>query len=208
MVKLKGPGLAQTAAGGLGKTLIFAQSKGRPYVKKWHQPKNPKTNPQLAIRAITAFLSQQWAALSQANQQTWEALASLTNIPPYNAWLAVNITRWRSFLAPSKAYPATQTGSGGTTTNRTAVVNIRRVTLSWEPLVLSQNWGYVCRIRNGGTPPIQWDYTRAFILGGTTGTKTVTLYNLQPGSYGWRLDSFTATGALTGISEGGSFVIP
>jgi len=113
VVRVRGPSLAQEAAGGLGQTLIFSQSKGRSYVKRWAAPANPNTTPQLAMRRMHQWLSQHWSTLVAADQDTWAELAAQTNIPPYNAFISHNLARWRSFLAPCDRYPATATGSYG-----------------------------------------------------------------------------------------------
>lgn len=130
MVRLRGPGLAQTAAGGLGQTLIFSQSKGRAYCKRWAAPANPKTPGQLAVRACTQFISQQWQAFSPAEHASWEELARQTNIPPYNACLAYNLSRARNYKAPTAWYPADATGTDPTFTSPVLVAKGRQAKLA------------------------------------------------------------------------------
>lgn len=111
MVRLRGPGLAQSAAGGLGKTLIYSESKGRAYCKRWAAPANPNTFPQKAIRAMTQFIAQQWNHFLQAERDSWIPLAEPTNIPPYNACLAYNLLRARENKGPTAFYPPDYTGT-------------------------------------------------------------------------------------------------
>jgi hypothetical protein len=140
MVKLKGPGLAQAAAGGLGETLIFAQSKGRAYAKKWHRPANPNTADQKAIRAITRFCSTTWATLSDADKATWEQQAAKTNIPPYNAFIAYNLERWRQFRGPTPNWPPTEAGGTSSVTNTSVTALPRRARLGWQVGTLGNGW--------------------------------------------------------------------
>jgi len=201
MVRLKGPGLAESAAGGLGKTLIFAESKGRAYVKHWAKPKNPQSQKQNPGRAITAYLTKRWGTMGTGYKATWNALAAQTNIPAYNAFMSYNIERFTRFHMPTVQYPATETGSGGSIKNKTTTVNGHRVTLTWEPNVISDNWGYIIYHKLGSAPTSTWIYTVALIAGGSLGVKTYVAERLPSGTHYWRLDSFSTTGALTGIAE-------
>lgn len=108
MVKLKGPGLAQQATGSLGSELTFSSWKGQAYMKKLRKPKQPRTDKQVAMRVMMGFLAAQWNAIADADKATWIDLARQTKISPFNAYQAENLARWRSFLAPSKVYPATE----------------------------------------------------------------------------------------------------
>lgn len=108
MVKLEGPGLAQQAAGQLAHEITFSNWKGRAYLKKHAKPKQPRTKPQLAMRAVLAFLTAQWSTIPEDRQETWLELAAARNISPINAYQAYNAQRWRNFKAPSQIYPATE----------------------------------------------------------------------------------------------------
>lgn len=127
MVRLKGPCLAQTAAGGLGKALIFAENKGRAYAKRWAQPRNPDSATQHALRAMIQYLTQRWAAISPADQATWLNTPDAPKLQPYYVYLAYNLKRWRDFKAPSEVYPATDLGTLNVFTTWTATATSRAV---------------------------------------------------------------------------------
>jgi hypothetical protein len=111
MVKLKGPLGSAEASGTLGRTAIFSSWKGRAYAKAHAVPSNPNTAPQISVRAMLAFLSQQWAAFTVPNKATWNEIAAQKNIPPYNAFLSDNLDRWKRFHAPGKVYPISALGT-------------------------------------------------------------------------------------------------
>ena len=110
MVKLKGPSLSTEASGKLANALIFSTSKKRAYLKQHAKPANPRTGPQTSVRAAMKFLSQAWKLLTPPDQATWNELAKREEAAPYHAFIAYNHDRWHNFRAPSKTYPATETG--------------------------------------------------------------------------------------------------
>lgn len=140
MVKVNAPALSLGASGKLGNALVFAQWKGRAYVRELVQPSNPKSAGQTGIRAAMTFLSQYWATLSTADQATWEDLADSTVISPFNAYCSYNLKRWRSFEAPSQQHPAAESDAVGTIANQAATGGIRQIDVEAEVTILNQNW--------------------------------------------------------------------
>lgn len=101
MVKTKGPCLSTKASGQLGRTLIYSSSKGRSYLKYYKRPAQPKTNAQLAMRAMTSFLSRSWQFIPTAVQATWSIVDPAKDIPLYNRYLSFNLKRHRDNLPPT-----------------------------------------------------------------------------------------------------------
>lgn len=120
MVRVRGPSLAQGAAGALGKVLIFSQSKGRAYVKKWARPSNPNSQQQEAMRACTQFFSQNWNLFPYSEQKSWNQPAEPQNIPAYNCCLQYNLDRIRRNLTPTAFYPGDLSGTNPTEYAHTA----------------------------------------------------------------------------------------
>lgn len=110
MALTQGPLLSLGASGKFAGALVYSTWKGRPTVRQLVTPSNPKTAGQTAQRAMFAFLAQNWASLSGANQATWEALAAQTNISPFNAYLQWNLGRWTQYTFPMD----TPTAAAGT----------------------------------------------------------------------------------------------
>jgi hypothetical protein len=94
MVRTKGPLLSLEAAGALGHGIIFAQNKGRSYVKQWHKPKQPRSDAQVSRRALASFLAQIWSRLSDFQKSYYADLATQRHVAPYHAFLKLNLDRW------------------------------------------------------------------------------------------------------------------
>lgn len=111
MVKLKGPALAQKASGTMAGQLVFSHTARGAYMKLHSKPKQPRSDKQVAVRAIMSFLSSQWNQISDADKATWQELADESEITPFNAYLGENCRLWRNFKPPSRFYPPTGLGN-------------------------------------------------------------------------------------------------
>lgn len=107
MVKLKGPGFGLAASGSLGKAITYSTSKGRAYVKKKPTPKQPRSGPQVSMRAMMTFLSKQWNNLTDNQRATWLNSYPEPHLNEYNSFLKYNLARWRRRTGPTKQFPAT-----------------------------------------------------------------------------------------------------
>lgn len=93
-MKVTGPGFSFDASGSIGGTLVYSKWKGRNYVRTLVTPSNPRSTGQTAQRAMLAFLSQTWAALTTGQQATWNEEADALTISPFNAYVRSNLRRW------------------------------------------------------------------------------------------------------------------
>jgi len=141
MAVVKGPLFSLDASGTIGGAIVASKWKGRNYMRRHAVPSNPQSVGQLSVRAMMQFLSQYWASLTANQQADWEDRAAVTNISPFNAFVAYNMSRWGNFLPPSIADPATAGDTAGTIANGSATAGSRCITLSIEVTVLAQNWG-------------------------------------------------------------------
>lgn len=144
MVKLKGPSLSLDATGSVADSLTFSKWKGRNYLRRKRTPADPKSDLQVALRAMFGFLSSQWQNLSSAETATWEALALNEHMSPFNAYLSYNQARWRRYQAPSRSFPADPTDTPCTwTVEPTASKERQAARLTWTPAVINDNWGLI-----------------------------------------------------------------
>lgn len=104
MVKVTGPAFSQRASGSLGTSVNFSQNKGVAVARMKPKPRDPKTPPQISFRAVTKFLSKEWAGLSSAEKATWEGPPRPPYNSPRNAFTGLNISAWRTFTPPSRTY--------------------------------------------------------------------------------------------------------
>ena len=141
MATVKGPLFSLDASGTVGGAVVFSKWKGRNYVRRHAIPSNPKADAQLSVRAMMRFLSQYWTSLSTSEKADWATRAAVTNISPFNAYIAYNMDRWGREEYPSTQDPATEADTPGTLANEGATAGVRSITISDEVTVLADNWG-------------------------------------------------------------------
>lgn len=181
MVKLTGPGLGAAASGTLADELIFSNWKGKAYLKKYAKPKQPRTADQVAMRAILSFLSKAWAAISSADQATWDQLAEPSRISPFNAYQRENLKRWRTFLPPSTTYPPGTGIQHGSTTGYGVVGQRRKMLCTFNILTLPVLWGLTIHHVSGDLVPIKWNDLVHIEHITHTGWYTFTIGPFEPG---------------------------
>ena len=193
MVKLAGPMFSMDASGTIGNAVTFSKSKGRPYARTRVIPSNPKTGPQVGIRAMLKFLSQEWAGLSSVNKATWETRAKATNISEFNAFVSYNLTRWRSFTSPSKEDPAAEAGTTPAAPTTTISTGVRQLQLSIADGEDAPNWGWlVYRSTTSGFTPA---YSNLVAVVPKTASPTIYIdTGLVPDDYYYRISGIMDDG--------------
>lgn len=141
MAVVKAPLLSLGASGTIGGALVFATWKGRAYVRKHAVPSNPRSGGQLSSRAMLQFLSQYWTNLSSVQKADWDTRAAVTNISPFNAFVAYNMQRWATNNRPSKLDPAGLVNTAGVSSAFTATPGLKSVTIGYTVGTLNDNWG-------------------------------------------------------------------
>lgn len=128
MVKITGPAMSTEAAGKLAGILAFAKNKGRAYAKHTPTPADPKTQAQLANRAMMRFLQNEWAGLDDITKATWLLQAAEAGIAPYHAFLGANLHRWakrqRPCTTPTEAPPLSPTDGFSVTLGGTRCIDV------------------------------------------------------------------------------------
>lgn len=143
MVKVNAPAMSLDASGQLGKSMVFSKWKGRNYVRSLVTPSNPQSAPQTSVRAMMRFLSQYWASQTTGDKATWLALAAMTSISPFNAYVSENLTRWSHFKGPSKAYPAADASAAASAPTTTITAGVRELQLSIADGATPPSWGWM-----------------------------------------------------------------
>lgn len=140
MAVVKGPLFSIGASGTVAGAVVYSTWKGRPYVRQHAIPANPRSAGQLSVRAMMQFLSQIWDGLTDADKADWDTRAAATNISPFNAFIAYNLTRWGLGDSPSKLDPATETGGAGSLTNHAATAQSRAINVETECDTVADMW--------------------------------------------------------------------
>lgn len=207
MVKLTAPLFSLGASGTIGKAVTYSNWKGRAFARQRVIPNNPKSGGQVGARAMWAFITQNWDALTSAEKATWEARAAQTIISPFNAYTSYNAKRFATFNAPSQEDPAAEANTPGTILTFTATGGVREVVLDIELSVAADNWGIaVFRSTTTGFTPSITNVVFARLLDSTTAIQIVDT-PLDPDTYYYDAKCFTDDGlygALKGEINGTS----
>ncbi|KKM75496.1 hypothetical protein LCGC14_1389710 [marine sediment metagenome] len=194
MVKLTGPLFSLGASGTIGKTVTYSQWKGRPFARQRVIPHNPKSGGQVGARAMWAFITQNWDALTTAEKATWTARAAQTIISPFNAYTSYNAKRFATFNAPSQEDPAAETNAVGTVLAWTATGGVREVVLDISLTLANANWGVaVFRSTTTGFTPSITNVVFVRLLDSTTAIQIVDT-PLDPDTYYYDAKYFTDDG--------------
>lgn len=195
MVKLKAPMMSLGASGSIGGAVVYSSAKGRAYARQLVIPSNPKSGPQVGMRAMLKFLSQQWASLSGVQQADWDTLAKATNISPFNAFVSYNQKRWRSFLGPSKLDPATEVAVAPAVPTTTVTAGVRQLGLSIADGAQLPDWAWMIfrSLTTGFTPA----YSNLVAIAAKTASPTLYVdAGLTAVAHYYRIKGFMIDGKL------------
>lgn len=193
MVKVAGPMFSLAASGTIGDAATFSNWKGRPYVRERVIPANPKSGPQVGMRAMLSFLAKQWDGLSSAEKTSWDDRAKASVISNFNAFTSYNQTRWRSYKGPSQEDPAAETSTPAAAPTTTPTGGIRQIQLSIADGTPAPDWGYMIhRSETSGFTPA---YSNCVMIVPKTASPTVVIDTpLDPGTYYYRINGFNDDG--------------
>lgn len=141
MVRVYAPALSLDASGTIGNAMVFSKWKGRNYVRERVVPANPKSGPQVGVRAMFKFLAQIWDGLTTVNKATWEDRGDQLVASPFNGFVSYNQKRWRNFLGITKEDPAIDTAFSGTMGALSCTGGVRQVTVTQAVTAAGNGWG-------------------------------------------------------------------
>lgn len=195
MVKLTGPMHSHRASGTLANVLTFGKTGNTNTLRKKPRPSALPTGLQISIRAMLAFLSKQWSSLSAADIATWHNIFEDPTIPNYNNFIAYNITRWRNFKTPTKAYPPAETGFPAFYQTLSATGAVRHVTLATALQTNpADNWGVIIHHSPTAPPTCKLENAKFIIHIDTLTTINTTHQPLPAGTHYYLQSMFTIDG--------------
>jgi hypothetical protein len=184
------------ASGSLAGAIVFSKWKGRPYVRELVKPSNPRSGGQVGIRAMLRFLSQDWANIGAVPQASWEDRADAKVISNFNAYIGLNVYRWRDFLGPSDTDPPAATDVQPVLGALAAVAGVRSITVTQPITTANDGWGIAFFRSPTGTFTSTFDKLK--YCGKIVATADVVFVDspLDPGTYYYEVRSFTKDGQL------------
>ena len=199
MVKVQAPCLSLNASGTIAGAMTFSSWKGRPYVRETVKPSNPKSGSQVGVRAMFKFLAQDWSNLTTVEKASWEDRADQTVISNFNAFMAYNQRRWRNFLAPSGADPATEDDGCPVVSNEAATAAVRQITIAGDVAAKAGDesvWGVAIFRSPTGTFTTAFSNCIAVIPADDDATYSYVDTPLDPGQYYYNTRLLSEVGDL------------
>jgi hypothetical protein len=95
MAKPTGPLLSFGASGAIAKTVVYANWKGRNYVRRYVVPANPQTAEQSKTRDVFAWASSVWKQLGPLTIEPWDRFATGQVLTGRNAFIGKNVNALR-----------------------------------------------------------------------------------------------------------------
>lgn len=90
------PLLSFSASGQIAKSMVFSRWKGRPYVRRYVIPSNPKSAAQTATRSVFAWGNAVWKVSPALFQAPWDLFATGQVLTGRNAMLSSAVLNLRS----------------------------------------------------------------------------------------------------------------
>lgn len=194
MVKVYGPAFSLEASGTLADAITFSKWKGRPYIRERVIPANPKSGPQVGMRAMIKFLAQNWTNLTAGQKADWLTRAQTLTASNFNAFCSYNQKRWRNFASPSKLDPATEDDIHGSIADHAAVAGVRQITLSWNVTAVEGLWGIQIFRDTTGDPVSAFSNCIAVVRCESVEVHTYVDTPLAAGTYYYNFRKFTESG--------------
>jgi hypothetical protein len=105
MATLTGPLLSLKATKQLAQAIIFQSPPHGPMATRYHVPTNPRSPAQLAVRALTKWIQQQWQWFAPDDQTSWDALATPRHTSRINECLRANHAAFWNNLGLHRRHP-------------------------------------------------------------------------------------------------------
>jgi len=136
-----GPFGTPGVTGSIGPVTFSQGQQGQTVIKTKPVPSNPQSASQTGNRSMFAFISQQWAGLSEAEQETYDDAAAANSLQPFAQYAKDNNRRWQQSKAPSKARTAAETetpavptitaNAGDSETPNTLEISVTATSTDW-----------------------------------------------------------------------------
>ena len=131
MAKLTGPLMSMTASGKFANSIVFVQAKSGPVARQFVIPSNPKSASQTGVRAMMAWISQEWAKLTAPEKATWLTAIATPGESAFNAFVRSGMNQWKNGLFAQSEHPSIVEAAPAVPTALVATAAGRQVTFTW-----------------------------------------------------------------------------
>lgn len=206
MVKVTAPAMSLDASGSIGGTMTFSKWKGRNYVRQLVRPANPRSAGQTYNRAFFKFLAQTWASIKTLYASSWQALADVDKVSPFNAFVKQAMQDWQSDLNPVPD-PATARSTDPTQSEPAVCTGgVRRADIAVSQVAASSSWGYILYRKLAGAPTGASTEVIAVLEGVSAGANYIDS-GLEAGTYHYKVRQFDIDGKMYALSNDANAVV-
>lgn len=99
MSRITAPLLSFGASGQIAKTQVYSTWKGRPYVRRYAIPSNPRTTDQTLTRDTFKWLNAVWRFMPSTAVSAWTAYGNASRFTNRNGFIKANLSNLRSASA-------------------------------------------------------------------------------------------------------------
>lgn len=196
MATLTGPGFSLKASGAVGKTVVFGNWKGIPWLRSYVKPSNPKSAGQTGIRAMFSFLSKAWDTIGSDDQASYADLAITRNVSAFNVYMSNNMALWRENNPPSQNVAVAKAHTSTTVATLVTTGGTKNVAISGTLTSGTNQWGVIIYRSTAEITVPSW--TNAIAVINTAGGSTFSLVDspLAAGTYHYRAAAITDDGNI------------
>jgi hypothetical protein len=187
------------ASGSVAKAITFSKWKGRNYVRQLVKPHNPKTAAQMGVRACMRFLTQAWAAIKATSASSYLAAADAKKISTFDAYISLNLQRWRQGMGITKSATAAETSTAVTITMAAPAGGQRNVEIGLTPSAATHIWGIALYRSTAAIVTANWNNCIAIIPANAANQVTYTDAPLDAGVYHYRA-AFVGDDGVIGVA--------
>lgn len=185
MATTRAPLLSWSASGAIAKTQVYAEWKGRPYVRRYVVPANPDTAEQQLTRNTFRFLNKLYQYLPAGALAAWELYGENSRFTARNGWLKQNNGPLREETTLADIILSPSAGSGLIATN----------------LVLTPGNDQIQAVLTAPSLPVGWSIVQAhFLAVANVNPQTSAVYNAKSATDAAAPYDQTLTGLLNAQS--------
>jgi len=206
MATLHGPLFSADAKGTIAGLLTLTHYKGRVTIKRKSPGPGTNTPAQRSAAVMLGLLTKLWEGpiLEPNDRLAWAALAAEKNLPPKNAYLSTNLSRWSAQEFPS-VQPGPRTGLGNPTFAFLVLFTGGKgiVTCQYNLTALNGGWWIGAYVDRSSLTPLPTNRLAKAEQLTTTGVHRFQITNLPPGAYVGKLhwSNYNGANAIIGTQK-------
>jgi hypothetical protein len=140
MSRTVAPLLSFEASGQIAKTQVYSKWKGRPYVRRYTVPSNPKTTAQTETRNTFKWLNDVWKFMPGSAVAAWQLYALNNRFTDRNGFIKVNLSPLRSQTDLTNFTFSPSAGSGLAAQAMNLTAGSEQITVALTEPALPNGW--------------------------------------------------------------------